>query len=46
MKIIQVVKTSKGANWAFEQTKWLTDNNRDIITILPDNEREYCKKIY
>lgn len=36
MKILQVVKTNEGANWAFEQAKWLHDNGVDIITVLPE----------
>lgn len=46
MKVIQVVKTSEGAKWAFEQAKWLKENNVDIVTIIPDNNRKYCKRIY
>lgn len=35
MKVLQVVKTSDGANWAFEQAKWLQENGIEMITILP-----------
>ena len=36
MKVLQIVKTNKGANWAFNQAKWLHDNGVEIITVLPE----------
>ena len=35
MKILQVVKTNIGANWAFTQAKWLAEHGVDIVTVLP-----------
>ena len=36
MKVLQIVKTNEGANWAFNQAKWLYDNGVEIITVLPE----------
>ncbi len=36
MKILQVVKTSRGAAWAFNQAKQLKDLGVEIITVLPN----------
>mgnify|MGYP003409231992 FL=1 len=36
MKVLQIVKTNEGANWAFNQAKWLHDNGVEIITVLPE----------
>lgn len=44
MKILQIVKTSDGANWAFEQAKKLTDIGVEVITILPDENGRVAKK--
>lgn len=44
MKVLQVVKTSKGANWAFEQAKCINANGIEIVTILPDNNGDIVKK--
>ncbi|MFE4425942.1 glycosyltransferase family 4 protein [Peribacillus butanolivorans] len=35
MKILQIVKTNEGANWAFKQAQWLFNNGVDIVTVLP-----------
>ncbi|MDV6038584.1 glycosyltransferase family 4 protein [Bacillus sp. SM-B1] len=35
MKILHVVKTNEGANWAFTQAQWLFNNGVDIVTVLP-----------
>ena len=43
MKVIQVVKTNRGATWAFNQAKCLHDLGVDIITILPDDTSGYAK---
>ena len=46
MKVLQIVKTNEGANWAFNQAKWLHDNGVEIITVLPEINRlkqpRYC----
>lgn len=44
MKILQIVKTSDGANWAFDQAKELMNMGIDIITILPDRDGRVAKK--
>ena len=44
MKVLQVVKTNRGATWAYNQAKWLTDNGVEIITVLPDDEQGYAAK--
>lgn len=36
MKVLQIVKTSSGANWAFEQAKKLKDKGLEIVTVLPN----------
>ena len=36
MKVLQIVKTSDGAAWAFEQAKELKERGIDIVTILPN----------
>ena len=38
MKILQIVKTSDGANWSFLQAQWLFNNGVEIITILPSDK--------
>ncbi|MED0992691.1 glycosyltransferase family 4 protein [Bacillus nitratireducens] len=35
MKILNIVKTNEGANWAFIQAQWLFNNGVDIVTVLP-----------
>ncbi len=35
MKVLQIVKTDVGANWAFDQAKALFDKGIEIITVLP-----------
>lgn len=44
MKILHVVKTSEGANWAFEQAKWLQEQGVEVVTILPDDKGVIAKK--
>lgn len=44
MKILQIVKTSKGANWAFEQAKWLNEHNVEVVTVIPDKIGDIAKK--
>ena len=47
MKVLQVAKTSEGANWAFKQAQCLANEGVEIVTILPDNKgivaKEYLK---
>lgn len=35
MKVLQIVKTNEGANWAFKQAQWLFHNGVEIVTVLP-----------
>lgn len=37
MKILQIVKTNRGAAWALNQAKHLKDLGVEIITVLPDS---------
>lgn len=43
MKVIQVVKTNRGAAWAYNQAKGLHDLGVDIVTVLPDDVNGYAK---
>lgn len=44
MKVLQIVKTNKGATWAFIQAKWLFDNGVDIVTVLPSLDGGMAEK--
>lgn len=44
MKVLQIVKTSDGATWAFEQAKWLKKNEVEIVTILPSLDGKVAQK--
>lgn len=44
MKILQVVKTNRGATWAFNQAKHLKDLGVEMITVLPNNFEGHAKK--
>ena len=45
MRILQVVKTNNGANWAFEQAKFLFEKyGIEIITVLPDDKERMAQK--
>ena len=44
MKILQVVKTNRGAAWAFNQAKHLKELGVEIITVLPNNYEGYANK--
>ena len=44
MKVLQIVKTSEGANWAYEQAKCLSDNGVEVVTIIPDKNGKVAKK--
>ena len=43
MKVIQVVKTNRGATWAYNQAKYLHNMGVDIVTVLPDDVNGYAK---
>ena len=43
MKVIQVVKTNRGATWAYNQAKCLQNMGIDIVTVLPDDISGYAK---
>ena len=44
MKILQVVKTNRGAAWAFNQAKYLKDLGVETVTVLPNNYEGYAAK--
>lgn len=44
MKVLQVVKTNRGATWAFNQAKHLQDLGVEMITVLPDSNEGYAAK--
>ena len=44
MKILQIVKTSRGATWAFNQAKKLNEMGIEIVTIMPDLDYGYALK--
>lgn len=44
MKILQVIKTNRGATWAFNQAKYLKNLGVEIITVLPDCNEGYAEK--
>lgn len=44
MKVLSVIKTSDGANWAFEQSKYLNEKGIEIVTVLPDLKGKTAKK--
>lgn len=37
MRVLQVVKTNRGAAWAFNQAKHLKEKGVEVITVLPNN---------
>lgn len=43
MKVIQVVKTNRGATWAYNQAQYLHNMGVDIVTVLPDDVNGYAK---
>lgn len=44
MKILQIVKTSEGAAWAFIQARELKKKRIEIVTIIPDKNGKIAKK--
>ena len=44
MKILQVVKTNRGAAWAFNQAVHLKKLGVETVTVLPDNRDGYAAK--
>ena len=44
MKVLQVVKTNRGAAWAYNQAIELTKMGVDIVTIIPDYNLGYAKE--
>ena len=44
MKVLQVVKTNRGAAWAFNQAKHLKEMGIEIITVLPNSSEGNAKK--
>jgi glycosyltransferase involved in cell wall biosynthesis len=44
MRVLQVVKTTRGATWAYNQAKWLHNHGVEIITVLPNNSEGYAEK--
>ncbi len=43
MKILQIVKTSEGAKWAYDQVVALKARGVDVITVLPDGNGAVAK---
>lgn len=44
MKILQVVKTNRGATWAFNQARQLKHMGVEVVTVLPDTHGGYADK--
>ncbi|MBO5312810.1 MAG: glycosyltransferase family 4 protein [Clostridia bacterium] len=44
MRVLQIVKTSDGARWAFDQTKALIERGIDVITVLPSKSGRVAEK--
>ena len=44
MRVLQVVKTNRGAAWAFNQAKHLKEIGVEVITVLPDDQEGMAKK--
>ena len=44
MKILQVVKTNRGAVWAFNQAKHLKEMGVEIVTVLPNGSDGNAEK--
>ncbi len=44
MKVLQVVKTNRGAQWAFNQALHLKELGVEIVTVLPDADDGYAAK--
>ncbi len=44
MKVLQVVKTNRGAAWAFNQAKHLKELGVEIVTVLPNDCDGYAAK--
>ncbi len=44
MKILQVVKTNRGAQWAFNQAIHLKELGVEVVTVLPDSDDGYAAK--
>lgn len=38
MRILQIVKTSRGATWAYHQARSLIEQGIEVITLLPDDK--------
>lgn len=44
MKILQVVKTNRGAQWAFNQAVYIKKLGVEVITVLPNADEGYAQK--
>lgn len=44
MKVLQVVKTNRGATWAFNQAKNLKNLGVEMVTVLPHSNEGYAAK--
>ena len=42
--MLSVIKTSEGANWAYEQSKELINRGIDVVTVIPDTEGKVARK--
>ena len=44
MKVLQVVKTSEGAAWAYDQASALIQQGVEVITVIPDLKGKVAKR--
>ena len=44
MRVLQVVKTNRGATWALNQAKYLKKFGVEVITVLPDSNMGNASK--
>lgn len=44
MKVLQVIKTNRGATWAFNQAMHLKKLGVEIITVMPNNREGFAEK--
>ena len=42
MKILYVIKTNRGAKWAYEQALWLFRHGLDLTVVIPEESGDYA----